>query len=602
MSGAGGENGTMRLSPSAPPRPTLSGSFGMSASTHWLATASAQSVLERGGNAFDAAVAGCLVLQVAEPHLNGPAGDLVGLIAPHGADPRVLAGQGPAPARATIAHYRGLGLEAVPGAGGLAAAIPGAFPALLLLLREHGTWEFAEVAAYAVHYAEQGVPVAPAWARTVRTVEDLFREAWPTSAALWMPDGRPPRAGEVFRNPPWARTLRRLVSASSAGATRDARIAATLAEWREGAVAEALTNFLAAPHRHSDGGTYAGVLALDDLRGYDAAEEEPVSYRFRGVDVLKSAAWGSGPVLLQALAILATFPDGDLDPATARGAHLVVEALKLALADRDAYYGEDAREVLGVLLSDAYARERAALIRDEASDRWQPGEIPGRTAFVPPLVTAAAAASGSVGEPTVRASGETRGDTCHIDVVDAEGNMASITPSGGWLQSSPAVPGLGLAAGTRLQMAWLDERAPAALHPGARPRTTLSPTLLAVGGTVVEALGTPGGDQQDQWQLPYLLRRIIGGAAPQAAIDAPTLHTTHLPSSFWPRAWEPRGVVAEDRLGEDVIADLRARGHVVTVVDGWSLGRLSSVSRDPSDGTLAAAANARGGSGSAAGR
>jgi gamma-glutamyltranspeptidase / glutathione hydrolase len=596
----------MSSSPWAPPasfttRPDLSGSFGMSASTHWLATGAAQSVLERGGNAFDAAVAGCLVLHLAEPHLNGPAGDLVGLVAPRAGTARVLSGQGPAPAAATLAHYRGLGLQAVPGAGGLAAAIPGAFPALLLLLRDHGTWEFADAAAYALHYARAGVPVSPAWARTVRAVESLFRDAWPTSAALWMPQGRPPRAGETFRNPAWADALARLIAASRSGATRDARLDAVLAEWREGFVARELTAFLAQPHRHSDGGEYAGVLTTDDLRGHDAGWERPVSYRFRGVDVVKAPEWGSGPVLLQALAILDTFPDADLDPATPRGAHLVIEALKLALADRDAYYGEDARDVLEVLLSGAYARERAALITDEASAEWRPGAIGGHEPFLPPLFEAAAT-GGSTGEPTVRATGETRGDTCHIDVVDAAGNMASITPSGGWLQSSPAVPSLGLAAGTRLQMAWLDESAPAALRPGARPRTTLSPTLLAGGGTVVEALGTPGGDQQDQWQLPYVLRRIVGGYSPQAAIDAPTLHTTHLPSSFWPRAWEPRGVVAEDRLGDEVIRDLRGRGHVVTVVDGWSLGRLSSVSRDPADGTLSAAANPRGGSGYAAGR
>lgn len=597
----------MPPSPWSPPasfttRPTLTGTFGMAATTHWLATGTAQSVLERGGNAFDAAVAGCLVLHLAEPHLNGPAGDLVGLVAPRGSAPRVLSGQGPAPAGATIAHYRALGLDSVPGAGGLAAAVPGAFPALLRLLGAHGTWEFADVAAYAIGYAEQGVPVAPAWARTVGAVAELFRAHWPTSANLWMPAGRVPEAGETFRNPVWADALRRLATASGAGSTRDARIDAVLREWREGFVARELSAFLARPHRHSDGGTYAGVLTGDDLRDYDAAWEEPVTYRFRGVDVVKASAWGSGPVLLQALAILSVFPDDELDPSTARGVHLAVEAFKLAFADRDAYYGEDSRAVLGTLLGDDYARSRAAQIGEDASDRWLPGAVAGREPFLPPLMSEPSAHGGSIGEPTVGSTGETRGDTCHLDVVDADGNMASITPSGGWLQSSPAVPGLGLAAGTRLQMTWLDESAPAALRPGARPRTTLSPTLLARDGAVVEALGTPGGDQQDQWQLPYLLRRIVGGYSAQAAIDAPTFHTTHLPSSFWPRAWEPRGVVAEDRLGAAVTDELRDRGHAVTIVDGWSLGRLSAVSRDAKTGVLSAAANPRGAAGYAAGR
>ncbi|GAA2892400.1 gamma-glutamyltransferase [Streptosporangium fragile] len=575
----------------------------MTASTHWLATGAAQSVLERGGNAFDAAVAGCFVLHVAEPHLNGPGGDLVGLAAVAGRRPRVLAGQGPAPASASIAHMRALGLTSVPGAGGLAAAVPGAVPALLVLLRDHGTWDFTDIVEYAIDYAYNGVPVDARWADILTTVEPLFREHWPSSYALWMPEGRAPRAGDIVTNPQWGRTLERLADASREGANRRERLARVLAEWREGFVARELVQFLSAPHRHADGGDYAAVLTEADLRSYDATWEQPAMYSFRGVDVVKSAAWGSGPVLLQALAILSHFPDEELDPSTALGAHLITEAFKLAFADREAYYGDSRGDVpLATLLSEEYARERAALIGNTASDEWRPGVIPGYTAFLPALHTAAGAEGAGTGEPTVRASGETRGDTCHIDVVDDEGNIAGITPSGGWLQSSPAVPGLGFCAGTRLQMTWLDESAPAALRPGKRPRTTLSPTMLVRDGEVVEALGTPGGDQQDQWQLPYILRRVIGRYTPQQAIDAPAFHTTHVPSSFWPRAWEPRGLVVEDRLGPEAIDELRGRGHAVTVGGPWSLGRLSAVGRDPSTGELTAAANPRGGLGYAAGR
>ncbi|MBW9110677.1 gamma-glutamyltransferase family protein [Microbacterium ureisolvens] len=584
-------------------RPTLVGGFAMSASTHWLATGAAQSVLERGGNAFDAAVAGCFVLHIAEPHLNGPGGDLVGLVSLRGERPLVLSGQGPAPAGATIDHFLEQGLDAVPGAGGLAAAVPGAVPALLKLLRDLGTWEFSDVVAYAIDYAYRGVPVSERWAGVVRTVGGLFREHWPTSAAIWMPAGRAPSVGEPFRNPVWGSALERLVAASQRGATREARIDAVLGEWRDGFVAEATVEFLGRPHRHSDGGDHAGVLTRDDLRAFDATWEDAVSYRFRGVDVFKPAAWGSGPVLLQALAILAEFPDADLDPSTARGAHLMIEALKLAFADREAYYGEHARALLtDVLLSDGYARERAALIAAAADGSWRPGHIDGLEPFIPPLHAHSSEGYAGVGEPTVKATGDTRGDTCHLDVVDDEGNFVSITPSGGWLQSSPAIPDLGFAMGTRLQMTWLDPSAPAALNPGHRPRTTLSPTMIAIEGRVCEALGTPGGDQQDQWQLPYILRRVIGQYSPQEAIDAPNLHTTHAPSSFWPRVWEPKGVIAEDRLGVAVIADLRARGHEVTVVGGWTLGRLSAVGRDPRTGALTAAANPRGALGYAAGR
>lgn len=203
---------------------------------------------------------------------------------------------------------------------------------------------------------------------------------------------------------------------------------------------------------------------------------------------------------------------------------------------------------------------------------------------VDPVAAAAA-------EPVVDPDGATRGDTCHIDVVDRWGNIVSATPSGGWLQSSPTIPALGFCLGSRLQMAWLDEGTASTLEPGRRPRTTLTPTLVLRDGLPVVALGSPGGDQQDQWQLLYLLRTIVGGYTPQQAIDAPALHTTAFPGSFWPRTWTPGGVVVEDRLGDDVIADLESRGHRVTRAGDWSLGRLSSVTRDPATGVLSAAAN-----------
>jgi len=180
--------------------------------------------------------------------------------------------------------------------------------------------------------------------------------------------------------------------------------------------------------------------------------------------------------------------------------------------------------------------------------------------------------------------------------------MISATPSGGWLQSSPTIPELGFCLGTRLQMTWLDEDSPSALRPGSRPRTTLSPTLVLRDGRAVIALGTPGGDQQDQWQLPALLRMLVGGYSPQQAIDAPMMHTTALVDSFWPRTYEVAGAVVEDRLGEAVIAGLRARGHSVTRTGDWSLGRLSAVGIDRDSGLLWAAANPRGAQGYAAGR
>jgi gamma-glutamyltranspeptidase/glutathione hydrolase len=277
----------------------------------------------------------------------------------------------------------------------------------------------------------------------------------------------------------------------------------------------------------------------------------------------------------------------------------MLEAMKLAMADREAYYG-DGYPPIEVLLSEEYAAERRALIGENASSDLRPGRLPGIELRMASARSSAASAPGA-GEPTVARAGATRGDTCHLDIVDRHGNMVSVTPSGGWLQSSPHIPELGFALGSRLQMMWLEPGLPSSLEPGKRPRTTLSPTLVERDGVAVLALGTPGGDQQDQWQLPFLLRVLAGGMPLQHAIDAPTLHSTNAPESFWPRTRIPAGVVAEASMGEELLAELVVRGHDVTVSADWTLGRLSAVSRD-ADGRLRAAANPRGMQGYAVGR
>jgi gamma-glutamyltranspeptidase/glutathione hydrolase len=276
------------------------------------------------------------------------------------------------------------------------------------------------------------------------------------------------------------------------------------------------------------------------------------------------------------------------------------------MADREAWYGDVPDVPVDELLSSGYAGERRALIGDRASTELRPGSPGGRPPRLPALVTAAAArpqpAAAGVGEPTVDARGTTRGDTCHVDVVDRWGNLVSATPSGGWLQSSPVVPELGFALGTRAQMFWLEAGLPNSLAPGKRPRTTLTPSLASRGGVPTLAFGTPGGDQQEQWQLCFWLAHTLGGLDLQAAIDAPAWHTTSFPSSFYPRQTTPGEVVVESRVGEEVVGELRSRGHDVTVSDAWSLGRLSAVSRDPETGILRAGANPRGMQGYAAGR
>ena len=585
-------------------RPTLRGTFGMVSSTHWLASQSAMRILELGGNAFDAAATAGFVLHVVEPHLNGPGGEVPAIIAT-AADPtpRVLCGQGVAPAGATIEHFRDLGLSLIPGSGPLAAAVPGAVDAWLLLLRDHGSLPLRTVLEPAIGYARNGHPLVGRVGDTVANVQELFTSHWPTSAALWLQGGRPPRANTLFRNTAYADTLERLlIAAEGAGPDRDVQVERARRTWREGFIAEAVDKFSRLPHRDSSGSEHAGLITGMDMAAYQASWEEPATLDWHGHTVAKTGPWGQGPALLQSLAVLAELGDpADLDLGSASGVHTTVEVMKLSYADREAWYGDGADVPLKTLLSSAYAAERASLVGESAISDLRPGSPDGRIAAFPSLAVGNYEVDATTGEPTVSSDGVTRGDTCHVDVIDQWGNVISATPSGGWLQSSPTIPELGFCLGSRLQMFWLEEGLASSLAPGLRPRTTLTPTLVLRDGVPVLACGSPGGDQQDQWQLLFLLRHLAGGQDLQEAIDAPAWHTTGFPSSFYPRATEPGGLVMESRLGSAVRDDLVRRGHVVTSADPWSLGRLCAVSRE-ADGVLAAAANPRGMQGYAVGR
>jgi gamma-glutamyltranspeptidase / glutathione hydrolase len=586
-------------------RPELRGTFGMVASTHWLASAVGMAVLEEGGNAFDAAVATGLTLQVVEPHLNGPGGEVPILIYSAERDETlVVCGQGTAPEAATISHFRSLDLDLVPGTGLLAACVPGAFGAWMLLLREFGTLALADVCKYAIGYAEDGYPVVPGITATVKLVADLFRQEWPASAGLYLPGGAAPRPGELFRNRALAETYRRIVrEAEQKSSDRDAQIEGAREAFYSGFVAEAIAAFVEREEAmDTSGRRHRGVLSGDDVAVWQATLEPPVSFAYRGYEVCKTGAWGQGPVFLQQLALLAGL---DLDSTTRQSAelvHTVVECAKLAFADREAWYGDpDFVDVpLDALLSPSYNDERRSLIGATASGELRPGAADGRAPRLPARVPAVPPAPGS-GEPTMASGASHSGDTCHLDVADAQGNLVSATPSGGWLHGSPVIPVLGFCLGTRAQMFWLEEGLPNSLEPRKRPRTTLSPTLALREGEPYVAFGTPGGDQQDQWSLLFFLSHVHFGLDLQEAIDAPAFHTNHFPSSFYPRAARPKEVEVESRFGDAVVLELGDRGHAVNVREEWSLGRLSAAARDR-DGVLKAGANPRGAQGYAVGR
>jgi len=556
-------------------RPELRGTFGMVASTHWLASQTGMAVLERGGNAFDAACATGFVLQVVEPHLNGPGGELPAIAwAADRGEPLAICGQGVAPAAATIERFRDLGHELIPGTGVLAACVPGAFGGWLLLLRELGTWRLEDVLSFAIGYAESGYPAVERIATTIALNRELL-ESWPGSAELYLP---PPRPGALFRNPALAATYRRIVDESRGGSREDEIERARLAFY-EGFVAEEIDRFCAAE---------GGLLTGADLAAWEATLEPVVTLEYRGLTVCKTRPWAAGPVGLQQLALLQGYDLAELS--VAELVHVVTECAKLAFADRDALYG-DADVPLDTLLSTEYSDERRRLVGEEASSVYQPGL--GRL----PAVVEAELVLGT-GEPTVEPS---PGDTVHLDVVDRFGNMISATPSGGWLQSSPVIPAVGWPLGTRAQMFWLEEGLPSSLRPGARPRTTLCPGLALRDGEPYVAWGTPGGDQQEQWALHAFLRHVDLGLDLQAAIDAPEFHTDHLISSFYPRGFVPKSLALESRFGSRTIADLQRRGHDVTLWPPWSLGRVTAVAREK-DGLLKAGANPRGMQGYAVGR
>ena len=602
------------MSSTHPTRPTLRGTFGMAASTHWLASSCAMSVLERGGNAFDAAAAGGFVLQVVEPHLNGPGGEVPIVVwSARERRAQVVCGQGVAPEAATIDAFRELGLDLVPGTGLLAATVPGAFGGWLLMLERWGTWRLRDVLEYALHYCVNGYPVVPAMTRTIGGVAEMFRADWPTSAAEWLPGGVVPQPGSMRGNRALAGTYERVLrEAEAASSDRDGQLRAARDAWYRGFVAEEIGRFCATTSwRDASGASHGGLLTAGDLASWAPTFEEPAAQDYGRHTVCKTRQWGQGPVFLQQLALLQGF-DLEATPfLSADYVHTVLECAKLAFADREAWYGEygdsaDGGAILDALLSADYNAGRRKLVGAQASVDLRPGEIAGRAPRLPHGVASAPATAEGTGEPSVqlaaenRALRETKGDTCHIDVADSFGNLVSATPSGGWLHSSPHIPELGFCLGTRAQMFWLEAGLPTSLRPGARPRTTLSPSLAFRDGEPWMAFGTPGGDQQDQWSLAFFLGVVHGGLDLQDAIDAPMFHSEHFPSSFYPRAAKPGRLVVEDRLGADVIEELRRRGHDVAVEGPWTLGRVSAVAR--AGDFLVAAANPRGAQGYAVGR
>ena len=498
-------------------RPEIEGTFGVVTSTHWIATAVGMAILENGGNAFDAGVATAFTLQVVEPHLNGPGGDVPVIVYDvKRGKTEVICGQGPAPAKATIAHYRDEGLDLVPGTGLLAACVPGTFDTWMTLLRDYGTMRLRDVLEPAIGYAANGYPLVERISATIQTVEQLFREHWPTSAAVYLPDGKVPKPGTIFTNKKMAETYERILKeAESAGGDRDAQIERARKVWSQGFVAEAIDKFCRTQEvMDVSGSPHRGVLTADDMARWQATVEAPISYDYGRYTVLQGRRLEPGPGDAAAARAAQGLRSrrsrsarAGLHPSAGRGRQARLRRPRHVLRRSEVRRRADRDAAVGCL----QRRAAQADHQDKASLEIRPGTVEGFGAVVKlRLAEGHRAAVGAMGagEPTVGRFGEVPGDTVHFDIVDRDGNMVSSTPSGGWLHSSPVIPDLGFCLGTRAQMFWLEEDHPASLAPGKRPRSTLTPTMALRDGEPYLAWGSPGGDQQDQWITQFFLRHV----------------------------------------------------------------------------------------------
>lgn len=573
-------------------RPVIQGRHGVVSSGHYLASEIALRILNAGGNAVDAGVAGVFALTVLKPQSCGIGGESPMLMWRPEADaaargdglpnPLAINGQGTAPRAATIERFRSQGIAMIPGDGLLAPTVPATFDACIEALRVGGRLGLVETLEPAVELAREGFALYPSLREQIATHAAKYREFYPSTADVVLDDGRVPDVGWWLRQPEWAATFQGVIDAAARARAggREAELDAGRAAYYRGPIARRLVEFAQGTAiRDATGRSNHGILAEADFADYETRLEPPVTVRYAGLDVYKCHAWTQGPVFLQQLRLLEGFDLPALGHNSPEYIHLVVEAAKLAFADRERWYGdpEFADVPMDRLLSSEYAAERRHLIDPErASPDLRPGDAAGG-----PLQFVG-------GGPVL-----TAGDTTHIDVIDAEGRMFAATPSGGWLESSPIVPGLGFPLGSRLQVFNLNPGHPNALAPGKRPRTTLTPSLAMREGRPEMVFGTPGGDQQDQHTVQFFLNVVEFGMDLQAALDAPLFHTNHFPSSFYPHEAFPKRVVIEGRVPRATREALVDLGHDVVTAGDWELGQLNAVRFDPDTGRIEGGASPR---------
>ncbi len=583
-------------------RPVVMSARGVVTSGHYLVSSVGLQILARGGNAIDAAAAMGICETLLEPQSCGIGGEVPTLI--YSAKERktfAISGMGWSAKAFTIDWCRENGIDLIPGDGYLPACVPAVIGTWTAALARFGAMSFSEIAQPTIDLAENGFPLYDGLRRRLEADFAKFTELYPTTGEIYYRGGVP-QIGELIRNPDFGAMLRSLCSAEkqARGRGRIAGIEAARDEYYKGGVAEKIVEFINDnPVEDASGLAHKGLLTAEDFAEWNAVVEEPVSLEYGDLDVHKCSSWTQGPTFLQHLAILGAMNAASLGHNTADYLHGWIESSKLAFADREAYYGDpDFDDVpLDELLSYRYAETRAAQIGEFASRELRPGDVGGGV----PSYTSVSVAEDNRAALGIEAR-EVRdlgighahiGDTTHLDAMDAQGNMVAATPSGGWLGTSPVIKGLGFPLGTRGQMFYLNPNRPNALQPRKRPRATLTPTIVTQGNSPFMAFGTPGGDSQEQWTIQFFLNHVEFGMNLQEALDAPTLHSVHFPSSFYPRAGFPARVVAESRIPSDVLKELGRRGHEVELADAWANGKVMGIRWHSDRGVIAGAASAK---------
>ncbi len=556
--------------------PAVRGTRQMVGAGNSLEVAAGTRILDQGGNAVDAAVATALAAAITEMDHFGLGGEMPMLVKIARKPVVAISGVGTAPALATAEFFAKRPPEPwekagekppIPGNGILAATVPGVFDGLILALQKFGTMSFAQVATPALEYAEQGFPLPEIFASTLHSTRNILAP-WPASVAFFLPNGREPQAGELFREPDMARTLHELIAIEKrTHGKREKKLQAVRDEFYQGKLAHRIADF----SEHN-----GGLIRYEDLKAYHADLDTPRTTTYRGFEINKPGFWTQGPVMLEALNILEGYDLKGMGHNSPQYLHTVVETVKLAFADRDRYYGDPKFSKIPeeILLSKQYAAERRKLIDPQkASMESRPGT------FAPPVAMPSSTTT----------SGNS--DTTCVNVVDSLGDVVSATPSGAWLPSV-IVGDTGIPLGTRLQTLLTVPGHPNTLAAGKRPRVTLSPTMVLKDGKPYLAMSTPGGDNQDQALLQVLLNIIDFGMTPQQAAESPRFQTEHFYGSFLNHEFIAGKLNLEDRMPAATIEALRALGHIVNVTGPWSNMSAPTVIRIR-DGVLEGAADPR---------